>query len=85
MTRPREIDVHIEELVLHGFQPGDRRAIADAIDRAIARALATSDLLGTHDRRVPHIDGGQVASAGAAGAQRIGAAVARAVGGGLEP
>ncbi len=43
MTRP-PVELHIEELVLHGFAPGDRHEIAAAIERELARLLATGDL-----------------------------------------
>ena len=35
---PRQIDVHIEELVLHGFAHGDRWDVADAIERELRDA-----------------------------------------------
>ena len=37
--RPRKIEVHIEELVLHGFELGDRYGIGDAIEHELARLL----------------------------------------------
>jgi hypothetical protein len=37
---PREIDVHIAELVLHGFAPGDRWRIGDALDQELRGLLA---------------------------------------------
>jgi len=85
MTRRPRIDVHIDELVLHGFQSGDRRAIADAIERAVTRTLAASPFGALHDRRVAQIDGGRVDWTARGGASRIGAAVARAIGGGVKP
>ena len=33
------VKVHIEELVLHGFAPGDRRKIAHAVETELARLL----------------------------------------------
>jgi len=41
---PREIEVHIEELVLHGFAPGDRWKIGDAVDRELRTLLATKGI-----------------------------------------
>jgi hypothetical protein len=38
---PREIDVHIEELVLHGFEPANRWLIADALEQEL-RGLLTA-------------------------------------------
>lgn len=34
---PRAIEVHIEELVLHGFTRGDRYALGDAVQRELTR------------------------------------------------
>jgi hypothetical protein len=38
-TKPIDdgLDLSIEELVLHGFRPGDRYAIADAVERELTR------------------------------------------------
>lgn len=35
-----KIELHIEELVLHGFDPSDKYAIGDAVQRELARLLA---------------------------------------------
>lgn len=37
----QRIDVHIEELVLHGIGAGDHGAIAKAVEREVARTLAS--------------------------------------------
>jgi hypothetical protein len=45
MTRPSpDIEVHIAELVLHGFAPGDRRGVADALEAELGRLLAARGL-----------------------------------------
>jgi hypothetical protein len=33
------VELHIEELVLHGFAPGDRYVIGDAVQRELAQML----------------------------------------------
>lgn len=76
------INVHIEELVLHGVDPTDRHAIADAIQREIARTFALGGSI-TQDRHVDRIQGRPVTWGDAAGPQRVGAEVARAVRGNL--
>lgn len=47
------IEVHIEELVLHGFASGDRYAVADAVQQELARLLTaqgmSSELSGEHN------------------------------------
>jgi hypothetical protein len=44
--RPRTIDLHIDELVLHGFPSGDRRRIGQALERELVRLLAESSASG---------------------------------------
>ena len=44
MNDPHSIEMHIEELVLHGFEPGDRHAIGDAVERELARLLSEHGL-----------------------------------------
>ena len=39
-VRPQAIDVVIEELVLHGFDPADRLAIADAVEAELTKLIA---------------------------------------------
>lgn len=38
--RASNINLHIEELVLHGFAPGDRYTIADAVEKELSRLLS---------------------------------------------
>jgi hypothetical protein len=45
MARPRgadAVDLQIDELVLHGFRPGDRYEIAAAIEQELVRLLGAS-------------------------------------------
>jgi hypothetical protein len=52
------IRLHINELVLHGFDPRDRHAIADAVRLELARIIAGSPAkhaAPTHLRDVPSI------------------------------
>ncbi len=41
---PRAVEVHIDELVLHGFAPSDRHAIAQAVQRELARLIGEGQL-----------------------------------------
>ena len=41
---PREIEVHIEELVLHGFPAGSRWDIADALEQKLRTLVAEGGL-----------------------------------------
>ncbi|HZS39127.1 MAG TPA: hypothetical protein VFF06_19985 [Polyangia bacterium] len=84
MTRPK-IEVHIGELVLHGFRHADRHAIGDALAGELARALAAAPLPPSLAKtaRVPSLDAGSVRVAPAAAPKAIGAQVAARVAGGL--
>jgi hypothetical protein len=37
---PARIEIHIEELVLHGVAPADRRAVGDALQRELETLVA---------------------------------------------
>jgi hypothetical protein len=41
---PREIEVHIEELILHGCAPGQRWEIGDALENELRALLAEKGL-----------------------------------------
>jgi len=81
----KNIELHIEELVLHGFSPGDRYRIGEAVEQELTRLLA--------DRGVPQslaeggeiasVDGGAFEVAPGARAEVVGVEVAKAVHGGL--
>jgi hypothetical protein len=38
-ANPQQIELHVEELVLHGFETGDRYGIAEAVEHELARLL----------------------------------------------
>jgi hypothetical protein len=82
-----DVHVHIEELVLNGFDPSDRYAIGEAVERELVRLLGMrgfppSLLAGG---QVPRLDGGSFALAPGLGAEEIGARVAAATYGALRP
>ena len=79
--RAMSLRVHIDELVLHGFAPGDRMRIADAVQLELTRLFT--------DRGVPpalrgggaveRLNAGAFPTAGAAPAERTGARIAQTV------
>jgi len=69
----RRIELNIEELVLHGFAPGDRYGIGD---RGVPQSLAQGG-------EVASVDGGAFEVAPGSKTEVVGAQVARAVYGGL--
>ncbi len=42
MNAPRRVVIHIDELVLRGFRPEDRHAIAEGLQAELARLYAAS-------------------------------------------
>ena len=84
-TKPYNIELHIEELVLHGFSPGDRDAIGAAIQGELARLFAEQGahpaLQQTH--AVEKVDGGSFTMRAGAKVTTIGTQVAQSVYGGL--
>jgi hypothetical protein len=45
--KPQAVELHIEELVLHGFARGDRLSIGDAVERELSRLIAEGGLAGS--------------------------------------
>jgi len=81
----RDIELHIEELVLHGFAPGDRYRIGEAVEQELSRLFAERDTLSSlaREREVAYLDGGAFEVTPGSGAEAIGVRVAQAVYGGL--
>ena len=78
------VELHIEQLVLHGFDPRDRRAIGEAVQRELARLFAQPPTgVQPRDRWIAQADGGTFIMPGARpGGTRgdaAGAPIARAV------
>ncbi len=78
------VEVHIEELVLHGFASDDRYAIGVAVERELARLLAQETVASSpmvNDST--YISGRSFAVARGAKAEAVGVQIAGAVYGGL--
>ncbi|MDW7725688.1 MAG: hypothetical protein SCH70_01015 [Candidatus Methanoperedens sp.] len=83
--RSRNIKLHIEELVLHGFGQGDRYRIAEAVDHELARLFTEQGAPQSlnRGRELERLDGGAFEAVRGSEPETIGAMVARAVYGGL--
>ena len=83
--KPKNIELNIEELVLHGFSPGDRYGIGEAVEQELTRLLADRGVPKSleRDREIANMDGGAFEVATGSRAQVVGAQVAKAVYGGL--
>jgi len=85
MSRP-SIHLHIEELILHGFQPGDRHRIGDAMQRELARLFSEHQAPPgiTKSAEIDRLNAGTFETTENARPEATGTQVARAVFGGLE-
>ena len=83
--KPKNIELNIEELVLHGFSPGDRYRIGEAVEQELTRLLADRGVPQSLERgrEIANMDGGAFEVAQGSRPQVVGAQVAKAVYGGL--
>ena len=83
--RPENVELHIEELVLRGFAPGDRHRIGEAVERELARLFdeqgVPTSLPWASD--VARLDGGAFEVAHGSKSEAVGVQVAQAIYGGL--
>jgi hypothetical protein len=79
--RPANVNVHIEELVLHGFAPGDRHRVATALQAELTRLLAETGAPPAWSRNaeIPRLDAGAIDAAPSSRPETVGAHAARAI------
>lgn len=79
------VELHIGELVLHGFAPQDRWRIADAVQSELTRAIAEHGLSAPRagTLAIAQLSAGTIEIARPGRAQAIGAQVARALHGAM--
>lgn len=82
---PSAVELHIDELVLNGFDPVHRHQVGDAIERELTRLFSEAEISSaiTRGLETQHIDGGTLEMEPKLGATDIGKRVARAIYGGL--
>ncbi len=75
------IEVHLEELVLNGFDPRDRHRIGDAVERELARLFAEQGVPGTlaEPTAIDRLDVGAFRVKPPSRPEKVGAQVAQAV------
>jgi hypothetical protein len=80
------IEVNIEELVLHGFDPGDKYNIAESIERELTLLLSTSGLPRAFDKmtKIDQMDIGSFELRPGLRAETIGSLIGRSVYRGLK-
>lgn len=77
---PQSVQIHVEELVLHGFPPGDRHRIGDAMRQELMRLTSESCVpLPTTTVEADAIDGGVIRLGQNRHADAVGTHVAQAV------
>ncbi|MGA2288457.1 hypothetical protein [Bradyrhizobium sp.] len=81
----RRLELHIEELALHGFASRDRHRVGDALQAELERQFAAQDLswLGDKSIAVARLSCAAIKSAPGAPPNTIGAALARGLHRGL--
>jgi len=82
----QNIELHIEELVLHGFSPEDRYSIAGAVERELANLIeergAPAEFVTSG--QIEKLDGGSFQVLQGSKPEATGAQIARAVYGGMK-
>jgi hypothetical protein len=80
-----EIHLHIEELVLHGFAPGDRQRLGEVVEQELTRMLSEPPVSPALKKNVSldRVDGGAFCMANPAKPAIVGAQIAGAVFGGI--
>lgn len=73
------IHLHIDELVLHGFDPADRHRIGDAVQRELHALLREGGLPEALRKDLPRIDAGLIHSRPTARPAEFGGQIAQAV------
>ena len=81
------IEVNIEELVLHGFKPGDRYDIGKSLELELARLFTEQGLPGvlSENMNVRRVDAGTFNASLNSKAESIGSQTAKSVYKGLKP
>jgi hypothetical protein len=86
MSDPRpSIEVHIEELILHGAAPGSRWDVADALERELRELLGQRGVPTAWSSNPERIQAGTVRANFQTGPTAAGAEIARAAYRGGEP
>ncbi|NEQ22778.1 MAG: hypothetical protein F6K28_27080 [Microcoleus sp. SIO2G3] len=79
------LEFHIEELILHGFEMRDRHLISTAMQQELSRLFTEQGVPRslTQDSTVPQLNGGTVETTPAMQPEAIGVQIAQSIYGGL--
>jgi hypothetical protein len=79
-VKPANLEVLVEELVLHGFAPADRYRIGEAVERELDRLITQQGVApALMESETENIDGGAFELKPNLGAESIGVQVAQTV------
>jgi hypothetical protein len=84
----RRIQLTIDQLVLKGFEPADRRTLIEGLQTELSQLLSdpSARTAWARSHRTPVMKLGRMPlEAGPSGGRKFGASVARAIGKGLKP
>ena len=79
MNPPREIEVRIEELVLHGFAPGSRWDLAEALESQLRALLAERGVPPAWQASPERLDAGPIRAGAQTPSATAGEQIARAI------
>jgi hypothetical protein len=80
------VELHIEELLLHGFNPRDRFAISDTVEHELTRLIGSGGLAGiASEITVERLDGGRFKAAPGMKPGAVGKQIAQTVYRGIAP
>jgi hypothetical protein len=79
-----KVEIEVRELVLHGFDPRDGRAIGEAVERELARLVRARGVETAAPQDVARADGGAFPLPANARGAAAGAPIARAVFGAIK-
>ena len=85
MILRRSVELHIEELVLDGFEPAHRYTIGEAVARELTRLFTEQGvpIAATQDVEIEHLNGGAINAKPGSNAEATGVQLARVIYGGL--
>lgn len=77
----QKVDLHIEKLVLHGFAPGDRHRIGQAVELELTRLITEQGIPSSlrRDGELARVNGGTINVSPNSRAEVIGGQVAQSV------
>jgi hypothetical protein len=76
-----KIEIHVEELALYGLEPGQARALAEALRREVGRLCAAGGRPDAAAQSISHLDAGEVHQPAERSGEAAGTAAGRALAG----